>query len=176
MAGEKTSPEGTVHAIHWAYLVVLVVIFAASFYLFYPRVESFFIYFPNPVLTSVPRSFVFNTRKPSSTPRTANVCTGGSSRVRRRTRSSFIFMETRETSPTGSISFSLFCIGDFRSSFSTTGIRQELGKAFRNRLYKDGLAAWAYLVEKEKITPERIVLHGHSIGAAVAIEVALQKR
>jgi fermentation-respiration switch protein FrsA (DUF1100 family) len=65
--------------------------------------------------------------------------------------------------------FSVFLF-DYRGFGKSSGSPSERG------LYRDGLAAWAYLVEKERVTPERIVLHGHSIGAAVAIEVALQKK
>jgi len=37
------------------------------------------------------------------------------------------------------------------------------------------MAAYEYLVKKKAILPGNIVLHGHSIGAAVAIEVALKR-
>ena len=65
--------------------------------------------------------------------------------------------------------FSVFLF-DYRGFGKSSGSPSERG------LYRDGLAAWAYLVEKESVPPEKIVLHGHSIGAAVAIEVALQKK
>jgi len=60
--------------------------------------------------------------------------------------------------------------------FDYRGFGKSSGRPSETGLYRDGIAAWAYLVEKEKIAPERLVLHGHSIGAAVAIEVALQKK
>ncbi len=60
--------------------------------------------------------------------------------------------------------------------FDYRGFGKSTGRPSEKGLNKDGLAACTYLEEKEKIALERIVLHGHSIGAAVAIEVALQKK
>ena len=39
-------------------------------------------------------------------------------------------------------------------------------------LYRDGRAAWKYLTEIEKVPPGQIVLMGHSLGGAVACQLA----
>lgn len=40
-------------------------------------------------------------------------------------------------------------------------------------LYTDAAAAWQYLVDDQGLVPEQIVIFGHSIGGAVAIDLAL---
>jgi pimeloyl-ACP methyl ester carboxylesterase len=40
------------------------------------------------------------------------------------------------------------------------------------RVYEDAEAAWQYLVHEKKIAPEDIIIYGHSLGGAVAIELA----
>jgi len=57
MAEKKPLRKVLFMPIHWAYLVVLIVVLAASFYLFYPRVESFFIYFPQSQFDFSPEEF-----------------------------------------------------------------------------------------------------------------------
>jgi len=60
-------------------------------------------------------------------------------------------------------------IFDYRGYGRSSGTPSEEG------LYRDALAAYAYLSEKRRIAPERLVLFGRSLGAAVAGEVASQK-
>jgi pimeloyl-ACP methyl ester carboxylesterase len=40
-------------------------------------------------------------------------------------------------------------------------------------IYSDAQAAWTYLVEQKGIDPEAIFIYGHSLGGAVAIQLAL---
>ncbi|MEL6381062.1 MAG: alpha/beta fold hydrolase [Cyanobacteria bacterium J06626_18] len=42
------------------------------------------------------------------------------------------------------------------------------------RVYEDTNAAWDYLTQNRKITPQNIVIFGHSIGGAIAINLAHQ--
>ena len=41
------------------------------------------------------------------------------------------------------------------------------------QVYSDAQAAWTYLVEQKGIDPEAIFIYGHSLGGAVAIQLAL---
>ncbi|MCY7321580.1 MAG: alpha/beta hydrolase [Phormidesmis sp. CAN_BIN36] len=40
------------------------------------------------------------------------------------------------------------------------------------QLYEDAQAAWNYLTQARKIPPNRIVIYGHSVGGAIAIDLA----
>ena len=44
-----------------------------------------------------------------------------------------------------------------------------------SNLYEDAVAAWDHLVRAHGFHPKRIVLYGHSLGAAVAVELALRR-
>jgi uncharacterized protein len=50
------------------------------------------------------------------------------------------------------------------------------GRPSEQGLYEDALTAWRYLVEERGVPPGRIVLHGRSLGAAVAGWLATQER
>lgn len=64
------------------------------------------------------------------------------------------------------LGFSVFLIdyrgyGSSRGSFPT-----------EESVYQDAETAWNYLVEQRRIPPEQIVIYGHSLGGAIAIELA----
>jgi uncharacterized protein len=42
------------------------------------------------------------------------------------------------------------------------------------RVYQDAVTAWNYLVQQQKIPPNQIFIYGHSLGGAVAIDLALK--
>jgi pimeloyl-ACP methyl ester carboxylesterase len=42
-----------------------------------------------------------------------------------------------------------------------------------DQVYADAQAAWTYLVDKKKVDPGRIFIYGHSLGGAVAIQLAI---
>ena len=42
------------------------------------------------------------------------------------------------------------------------------------QVYQDAQVAWDYLVKEKKIPPQRIFIYGHSLGGAVAIELAIK--
>ena len=43
------------------------------------------------------------------------------------------------------------------------------------QVYEDAQAAWQYLTEDRQISPDNIILYGHSIGGAVAIDLATKQ-
>ncbi|NJM61623.1 MAG: alpha/beta hydrolase [Oscillatoriales cyanobacterium RU_3_3] len=43
-----------------------------------------------------------------------------------------------------------------------------------NRIYEDAETAYNYLVKQRQLLPDRIVLYGHSMGGAVAVELAIK--
>ena len=177
MAGNKPLRKVLFMPIHWAYLVVLVLILVTFFFLFYPRVESFFIYFPQSHFDFSPEEFRLQYKEVFFSTEDGKRLHGW-------------FFPAEKHSPVilhfhgnaGNISHRLDLVQPFlRKELSVflvdyRGFGKSSGRPSETGLYQDGLAAWSYLVETERIAPERIVLHGHSIGAAVAIEVALQKK
>lgn len=60
--------------------------------------------------------------------------------------------------------------------FDYRGYGRSEGTASEEGLYQDGLAAWAYLAQTRDIPPSRIVTFGRSLGAAVAGEIAAQRK
>ncbi|MFZ0243114.1 MAG: alpha/beta hydrolase [Desulfobacterales bacterium] len=42
------------------------------------------------------------------------------------------------------------------------------------KVYQDAEAAWGYLVGKRRLAPDNILIYGHSLGGAVAIELAVR--
>ncbi len=60
--------------------------------------------------------------------------------------------------------------------FDYRGYGKSFGKPSEKGIYTDGIAAYDYLTEIEMISPERISVFGRSLGGAVAIEVALQRK
>ncbi len=60
--------------------------------------------------------------------------------------------------------------------FDYRGYGKSQGSPSRKGIYLDGLAAYDFLVEKRGIAPDRIILFGRSLGAAVAMEIAVLKK
>jgi hypothetical protein len=45
---------------------------------------------------------------------------------------------------------------------------------FESQVYQDAQVVWDYLVKEKKIPPHRIFIYGHSLGGAVAIDLAVK--
>lgn len=43
------------------------------------------------------------------------------------------------------------------------------------QVYKDAATAWNYLVEQQQIPPKQIFIYGHSLGGAIAIDLAVKQ-
>jgi uncharacterized protein len=62
--------------------------------------------------------------------------------------------------------FSVFLV-DYRGYGKSQG-----NYPFEKQVYADADAAWNYLVKTRKIAPNQIVIYGHSLGGAIAIDLA----
>ena len=60
--------------------------------------------------------------------------------------------------------------------FDYRGYGNSQGKPSERGVYQDSRAALAYLTKREDVNPDRIVYYGRSLGAAVAVELALNHR
>ena len=60
-------------------------------------------------------------------------------------------------------------IFDYRGYGRSTGVPSEAG------LYQDALASYDYLIRQRRISPERLIVFGRSLGSGVAGEVAIQR-
>lgn len=69
----------------------------------------------------------------------------------------------------------LYRIGLSVFLFDYRGYGRSHGRPSEEGLYQDAMAAYDYVTRRRRITPDRVVIFGRSLGAAVAGEVAAQK-
>lgn len=163
-------------SIKWPYLIGLILLLAASFYLFYPKIENFFVFFPETPFDLTPAEMplnydevYFNTQDGKSLhgwffPLEGEFPVilffhGNAGNISHRLENIRLLLEQK---------LQVF-IFDYRGYGKSSGRPSEKG------IYRDGLQAYDYLVEARHLPPSRIILFGRSLGAAVAIEVALKK-
>lgn len=60
-------------------------------------------------------------------------------------------------------------IFDYRGYGRSTGVPSEAG------FYRDALASYDYLIQHRRISPERLIIFGRSLGSSVAGEVAIRR-
>ena len=60
-------------------------------------------------------------------------------------------------------------------AFDYRGYGKSAGEPSEAGLYRDARAAWEHLVEEIGVAPEGLILFGHSLGGAVAIDCALDR-
>jgi len=60
-------------------------------------------------------------------------------------------------------------------AFDYRGYGRSAGRPSERGLYRDARAAWSVLVDELRVPPSEIILFGHSLGGAVAIDTALHR-
>jgi hypothetical protein len=161
----------------WVFLLVLVLFFGIVSFMFYSRIENFYVFYPQRALDYTPISYGLNYKD--------------------------VFFESKDgkrlhgwyfPSPQNGPAI-LFCHGNAGNIshrleniagllrrglgvfiFDYRGYGKSDGRPSEKGIYLDGLAAYDYLVHRESIPSDRIVLFGRSLGGAVAIEVALERK
>ncbi len=163
--------------IPWIYGLGMVAALGVLVYLFYPRVENFFIFYPQRTLDFHPQTLglqykdaLFDTEEGKklhgwyfplrSEGPVILFCHGNAGNISHRLDNVARLLDK-------GLRVFLF---DYRGYGKSEGSPSEQG------IYEDGLAAYEYLVRKEAVSPGEIVLFGRSLGGAVAIEVALRKK
>ncbi|MBW1942109.1 MAG: alpha/beta hydrolase [Deltaproteobacteria bacterium] len=163
--------------IQWPVLISLIILGVIGFYFFYPWIENFFVFFPDRAHEFSPKTMhldyedVYFKTEDNKTlhgwffPGTAASPVliffhGNAGNISHRLDNVTRLLEQ---------GFGVF-IFDYRGYGKSTGRPSEPG------IYRDGLAAYDYLEGKKKVPPGQIILFGRSLGAAVAVEVALKRR
>ena len=162
--------------INGIWLILLVFLLAASFYLFYPKIENFFIFYPDRSLETTPADWGLNFEDvsfetadgiklhgwffplPDEAP-TILFSHGNAGNISHRIENVKLLLDC---------GLQVF-IYDYRGYGRSGGRPSEAG------IYQDGLAAYDYLVDRKKISPDRIIPFGRSLGAAVALEIATRR-
>ncbi len=162
--------------IKWPVLVLLLFMAGAAFCIFYSRIENFFVFFPD-------RTHEFTPERSGLTYQDVffetgdGVCLHG------------WFFPLPEDAPV-----ILFCHGNAGNIshrlenvrfivdrgiqvfiFDYRGYGKSAGRPSEKGVTLDGLAAYDDLIGRAGISPARITVFGRSLGAAVALEVALER-
>ncbi|MDZ7699728.1 MAG: alpha/beta fold hydrolase [Deltaproteobacteria bacterium] len=162
--------------LNWTGYVLIAAVLVSGFFYFYPQVENFFVFHPHNKLDFSPSDW--DLKGESVAFRAADG-----------TRLHGWFFPPEKNEPVilfshgnaGNISHRLdnvkrlaerglgVFVYDYRGYGKSQGSPSEAG------IYQDGLASYDYLVQEKRIGPEQIVCFGRSLGAAVAIEIALRR-
>ncbi len=159
------------------FLLPILIIFILSGIVFYQQLENIIIFYPDKALDDRPSNWDLSYRDikfltpdgqklhgwffpASGKPPVLLFCHGNAGNISHRIEN-IKFLVKRD------ISVFIF---DYR------GYGQSSGRPSEKGIYIDGIAAYDYLTEIEKISPNRIVIFGRSIGSAVAIELALKRK
>jgi fermentation-respiration switch protein FrsA (DUF1100 family) len=158
------------------YLILLILIIGFLLYFFFPRIESFFIFLPETHLDATPDERTMGYKEvyfPSEDGERLHgwffplkgecpvilFCHGNAGNISHRLENVRLLLREK-------LQVFLF---DYRGYGRSSGTPSERG------IYLDGLAAYDYLVEKERIPRANIIPFGRSLGAAVAIEISLKR-
>jgi fermentation-respiration switch protein FrsA (DUF1100 family) len=162
--------------VKWPHWVILIPILVGVFYYLYPKIENLFLFFPQKKFDFLPESFRLNYKDVHFVTEDGNTLHG------------WFFPGERDHpvilhfhGNSGNISHRLELVRHLLQRglqvfiFDYRGYGKSEGRPSEKGIYQDGVAAYDYLVQKEGILPGHIALHGHSMGAAAALEVALNR-
>jgi len=159
------------------YLICLILLMGASFYLFYPKIENFFVFFPETSFDRTPNELNLHYKEVYFHTKDGKrlhgwffplkkefpvilFCHGNAGNISHRLDNIRLLLDQR---------LQVF-IFDYRGYGKSSGRPSEKG------LYLDGLAAYDYLIKREHIPSTNIIPFGRSLGAIVVIEISLKRR
>lgn len=160
----------------WYYIILLLFIIIIALYIFYSEIENYFIFYPQKSFDYMPDEYHLNYRDvyfitndniqlhgwffPKENEKPVLIfCHGNAGNISHRIDNIKLLVER---------GFQVF-IFDYRGYGKSSGSPSEEG------IYRDGRAAYDYLVNIEKVSPEKIILFGRSLGGSVAIDVSLKR-
>ena len=157
-------------------LISVVLAFALFFFIFYPQIENFFIFYPDRVLEFQPEDWHLDFEDVTF-------------EAEDKTRLHGWFFPQKENAPV-----ILFCHGNAGNIchrlenvkllvdqglqvfiFDYRGYGKSTGRPSERGIYRDGVAAYDFLISRKNKPADKIILFGRSLGAAVAIETALKR-
>ncbi|MFC1892075.1 alpha/beta hydrolase [Thermodesulfobacteriota bacterium] len=160
------------------YLICIFFFVIIAFYLLYPKIENFFIFFPDKTIEVTPDEFEMLYKEVFFYTEDGIKLNGW-----------FFQSKGKDPGPVilffhgnaGNISHRLDNVQRLLLRklqvfiFDYRGYGKSSGKPSEKGLYLDGLAAYDYLITTEHISPDDIILFGRSLGAAIAIDTALKR-
>lgn len=162
--------------IKYSLLLLIIFVLLVSGFLLYPRIENFFVFFPDSEMDTTPENFGLNFID-------AYFQTMDGVKIH----GWFFPLDNKNPiilfchGNAGNISHRLDNIRHLLDNglqvfiFDYRGYGKSEGKPSETGIYKDGQAAYDYLVKKENIPPSDIVVFGRSLGAAVAVDLSLRR-
>lgn len=164
--------------IKWPYLICIFFFVIIAFYILYPKIENFFIFFPDKTIEVTPNEFEMLYKEVFFNTEDGIKLNGW-----------FFPLKGKDPAPVilffhgnaGNISHRLDNVQRLLHRklqvfiFDYRGYGKSSGKPSEKGLYLDGLAAYDYLITTEHISPDDIILFGRSLGAAIAIDTALKR-
>ena len=162
--------------IKWPYIIFMIFLMGTAFWIFYAKIENFIIFFPQSSFDFLPERLHLRYRDVYLQTTDGETLHGW-------------FFPLEKESPVilffhgnaGNIShrldnISLLLRQGFQVFiFDYRGFGKSSGRPSEKGLYMDGLAAYEYLTQEERIPPDNVNLFGRSLGAAVAIDIATRK-
>ncbi len=162
--------------IKWFYLILFIVLILTSGVVFYPKIEDFFVFFPQSTFNYTPEDLRLNYRDVyfysvdgkrlhgwffplGEEGPVLLFCHGNAGNISHRLDNIRYLLDRK---------LQVF-IFDYRGYGRSSGSPSEKG------IYLDGRAAYDHLINKENILPDNIVIFGRSLGAAVALDLALNR-
>jgi len=159
------------------YLICLILLVGASLYLFYPKIEGFFVFFPETLFDQTPNELNLQYKEvyfPAEDGKRLHAwffplkkefpvilfCHGNAGNISHRLENIRLLLDQK---------LQVF-IFDYRGYGKSSGRPSEKG------LYLDGLAAYDYLTKTERIPSTNIIPFGRSLGATVALEISIKRR
>lgn len=162
--------------IEFKYLVGIIVVCCLAFYIFYPGIENFFIFFPQREFDQTPESIHLDYTDVFFKAQDDKVLHGW-------------FFPLEKKAPV-----LLFCHGNAGNIshrldnirlllqkglqvfiFDYRGYGRSKGKPSEKGIFRDGFAACDYLLNEKKFSSDQIIVFGRSLGVAVAIEIAMKR-
>ena len=159
------------------YLICLILVMGTSFYLFYPKIENYFVFFPETSFDQTPDELNLHHKEVYFLSEDGKklhgwffplkkefpvilFCHGNAGNISHRLENIRLLLDQK---------LQVF-IFDYRGYGRSSGRPSEKG------VYCDGLAAYDYLTKTVHIPSTNIIPFGRSLGAAVAIEISLKRR